>query len=171
MYASKSLLRKRTREQVVTIPNMKVGKESSEALAVWINVWFTLNICINEGLANGMQPHDLRSMWIPPPRHQYTKIRVRYVTMTGTSLERIPIHSLKAMKQSCIMTRKSWRAKRKNGRMRPKWCKSCAPWGNSHYPNQPNSTTLRVVSQRLASPPKEECFQVAHRGPPAKPSY
>ena len=48
----------------------------------------------------------------------------------------------------------------------PNLVRDCAPRGNSHCPNQLNSTTLRVASQGLASPPKEEWFRDAHRGPP-----
>ena len=52
----------------------------------------------------------------PPPKH---KIRVRSMTTTGTSLERIPIHSVKAVKPSCIMAEENWSARRKNCRTRP----------------------------------------------------
>ena len=120
-----------------------------------------------------MLPRDLRSMWIPPPRHQNT------IRSTRGPWPR-PGHHWKGYQSiqwrpwnpAVLWQRKNRSARRKNCRTRPNDANpeprvpDCAPRGNSHYPNQLNLTTLRVASQRLASPSREEWFRVAHRGPP-----
>ena len=104
----------------------------------------------------------------PPPKH---KIRVRSMTTTGTSLERIPIHSVKAVEPSCIMAEEKPECPEKKLPHAPKWCKSRTPGselrapGEQPLPQPTYLTTLRVARQRLAPSSEEEWYRDAHRGP------
>ena len=124
---------------------------------------FSIKVCTNEGPVGGMWPSYLLSMLIQTPRHRNAKICLRSMTMTRTSLEKIAIHSMKITKNQAILwqrkKRNAWRKKPQAPKMMqiPKPYSGLRAPGNSHYPNKINSTTtLRIASQRLASPPKEE---------------
>ena len=96
-------------KQVKTIPTIEVGKEVKRHLQYGLMLTVSPQQKKNEHMykwrtGRWKRPRDLRSMWIPTPRHK-TQIRVRSMTTTGISLERIPIHSVKAVKPSCIMGR------------------------------------------------------------------
>ena len=124
---------------------------------------FPLNVCTNEGLVSGMQPCYFHvNVEPPPPPKKPTKICVMSMNMTKTSLKRIPIHSVKAMKPCCIMAEdkpqwiaRAWRLRACGpGSItfiqftRERAC-DCTSQGNSNYPNQLN-LTIRVARQRLS---------------------